>query len=221
KLARNCRVLTEDVVMSLSVLIYCRDLDKTTFRDLVDYDGKHIPEDPQPGVPRVVIPRPPRKSIQDFAIFLAVASLFFLQWKLSLLAVGMQTPGSGNTLHWQWELSPGSGNALCILFPTIHPFLSIIVFALITAVIVFQFRAVSFKVSLSSTLIVTVALLIIVVVDAVVVGVVVIITVVVVVGICRSASTVPGQMANHFAIIVPRPGQCSASYSAVAGSDCF
>nr|GEX76628.1 hypothetical protein [Tanacetum cinerariifolium] len=24
----------------------------------------------------------------------------------------------GNNLHCQWELSPGSGNALCILFPT-------------------------------------------------------------------------------------------------------
>nr|GEY46060.1 hypothetical protein [Tanacetum cinerariifolium] len=83
-----------------------------------------------------------------------------------------------------------------------------------------MFRAVSFKVSLSSALIATVALLIIVVVVAVVVGVFVIVAVVVVgvvviftvvvagvvviVGICRSASTVPGQMANPFAIITPR-----------------
>nr|GEW07724.1 hypothetical protein [Tanacetum cinerariifolium] len=66
--------------------------------------------------------------------------------------------------------------------------------------------AVSFKVSLSSALIATVALLIIVVVAVVVVGVVVIATVVIVVivGICRSASTVSGQMANSFAIIAPR-----------------
>nr|GFD20869.1 hypothetical protein [Tanacetum cinerariifolium] len=28
--------------------------------------------------------------------------------------------GSGN-LYCQWELSPDSGNALCILFPTRHP----------------------------------------------------------------------------------------------------
>nr|GFA72333.1 hypothetical protein [Tanacetum cinerariifolium] len=77
------------------------------------------------------------------------------------------------------------------------------------------FRAVSFKVSLSSALIATVALLIIVVVAVVVVGVVVI------VGIYRLASTVTGRMANPFAIIAPRPGQCSASYSAMAGSDCF
>nr|GEY03795.1 hypothetical protein [Tanacetum cinerariifolium] len=37
----------------------------------------------------------------------------------------------------------------------------------------------------------------------------------------KSASTVPGQMANPFAIIAPRPGQCFTSYSAVAGIDCF
>ncbi|GJU78267.1 putative reverse transcriptase, RNA-dependent DNA polymerase [Tanacetum coccineum] len=42
-----------------------RDLDTTTLRDLIDSDGKLIPEDPQPGVPRVGIPRPPRASMQD------------------------------------------------------------------------------------------------------------------------------------------------------------
>ncbi|GJT99360.1 hypothetical protein Tco_1109699 [Tanacetum coccineum] len=65
KLARKCRVLTEDVVRSLSAPIYCRDLDTITLRDLIDSDGKLIPEDPQPGVPRVGIPRPPRASMQD------------------------------------------------------------------------------------------------------------------------------------------------------------
>ncbi|GKG56580.1 hypothetical protein Tco_0579904, partial [Tanacetum coccineum] len=29
------------------------------------FDGKLIPEDPQPGVPRDGIPRPPRASMQD------------------------------------------------------------------------------------------------------------------------------------------------------------
>nr|GEZ44384.1 hypothetical protein [Tanacetum cinerariifolium] len=33
------------------------------------------------------------------------------------LAVGTPSTGSGN-LYCQWELSPSSGNALCILFPT-------------------------------------------------------------------------------------------------------
>nr|GEV08940.1 hypothetical protein [Tanacetum cinerariifolium] len=55
----------EDVVRSLSALIYCTDLDTTTLRDLIDSDGKIILKDPQPGVPRVGIPRPPRASMQD------------------------------------------------------------------------------------------------------------------------------------------------------------
>ncbi|GKF83144.1 hypothetical protein Tco_0244800, partial [Tanacetum coccineum] len=61
----NSRVLTDDVVRSLSASIYCRDLDTTPLRDLIDSEGKLIPEDPQPGVPRVGIPRPPRASMQD------------------------------------------------------------------------------------------------------------------------------------------------------------
>nr|GEY03352.1 hypothetical protein [Tanacetum cinerariifolium] len=65
KIGRKCRVLTEDVVRSLSALIYCRDLDTITLRDLIDFEGKLIPEDPKPGVPRVGIPRPPRASMQD------------------------------------------------------------------------------------------------------------------------------------------------------------
>nr|GEU30138.1 reverse transcriptase domain-containing protein [Tanacetum cinerariifolium] len=65
KLARKCKVLTKDVVRSLSALIYCRDLYTTTLRDLIDYNGKLILEDPPPGVPRVGIPRTPRASMQD------------------------------------------------------------------------------------------------------------------------------------------------------------
>ncbi|GJS57223.1 hypothetical protein Tco_0652007 [Tanacetum coccineum] len=65
KLARKCRVLTEDVVRSLSAPIYCTDLDTTTLRDLIDSNGKLIPEDPQPSVPREGIPRPLRASMED------------------------------------------------------------------------------------------------------------------------------------------------------------
>ncbi|GJW48711.1 hypothetical protein Tco_0080357 [Tanacetum coccineum] len=58
-------VLTKDVVRSLSAPIYCWDLDTTTLRDLIDSDGKLIPEDPQLGVPRVGIPITPGASMQD------------------------------------------------------------------------------------------------------------------------------------------------------------
>ncbi|GJV83681.1 retrotransposon ORF1 [Tanacetum coccineum] len=65
KIARKARVLTNVVLRSLSAPIYCRDLDTTTLRELIDYEGRLILEDPQPGVPRVGIPRPPRASMQD------------------------------------------------------------------------------------------------------------------------------------------------------------
>nr|GEV97522.1 hypothetical protein [Tanacetum cinerariifolium] len=63
KIARKSRVLIEDVARSLSALIYCRDLD--TIKDLIDSEGKLIPEDPQQRVPRVGILRPSRASMQD------------------------------------------------------------------------------------------------------------------------------------------------------------
>nr|GEX33967.1 hypothetical protein [Tanacetum cinerariifolium] len=83
-LSRKCRVLTEDVGRRFSALIYCRDLDTTTFRDLVDSDGKLIPEDPQPRVPRVGIPRPPRASIQDLYDKIEEMDL---KWQMAMLTI--------------------------------------------------------------------------------------------------------------------------------------
>nr|GEW49079.1 hypothetical protein [Tanacetum cinerariifolium] len=65
KTPRKLKVLTDDVIRSLSASIYCSDLDTTTLRDLIDFKGRLILEDPQQGVPRVGIPRPPRASMQD------------------------------------------------------------------------------------------------------------------------------------------------------------
>ncbi|GKD78565.1 hypothetical protein Tco_1341186 [Tanacetum coccineum] len=65
KLARKARVLSDEVIRSLSAPIYCRDLDTTTLREFIDSEGKLIHEDPQPGVQRVAIPRPLRASMQD------------------------------------------------------------------------------------------------------------------------------------------------------------
>nr|GEZ59890.1 hypothetical protein [Tanacetum cinerariifolium] len=42
-----------------------RDLDMITLKELIDSDGKLILEDPQPGIPKVDIPKPPRVSMQD------------------------------------------------------------------------------------------------------------------------------------------------------------
>nr|GEZ56292.1 hypothetical protein [Tanacetum cinerariifolium] len=57
--------LSQVVVRNLRALIYCRDRDTITLRELIDSDGKLIPEDPQSGIPRLGIPRPPRASMQD------------------------------------------------------------------------------------------------------------------------------------------------------------
>nr|GEY96497.1 hypothetical protein [Tanacetum cinerariifolium] len=65
KIARKIKVLPVDVIRSLSALIYCRDLDTTTIRELIDSEGRLIPEDPQPGVLSVGIPRHPRASMKD------------------------------------------------------------------------------------------------------------------------------------------------------------
>ncbi|GKE49728.1 hypothetical protein Tco_1480986, partial [Tanacetum coccineum] len=61
----KARLLTNVVLKSLSALIYGRDLDTTKLRDLIDSEGRLILEDPQPGVPRVGIPRPPRALMQN------------------------------------------------------------------------------------------------------------------------------------------------------------
>nr|GEY49783.1 hypothetical protein [Tanacetum cinerariifolium] len=68
KITRKSRMLTDDVLRSLSAPIYCRDLDTTTLRELIDYESRLIPEDLQLGVPRVGIPIPLRASMQDLYI---------------------------------------------------------------------------------------------------------------------------------------------------------
>nr|GEW89618.1 hypothetical protein [Tanacetum cinerariifolium] len=64
-IARKARMLSDDVLTSLSALIYCRDLDTTTLRKLIDYEGRLIHEALRPDIPRVAIPRPLRVSMQD------------------------------------------------------------------------------------------------------------------------------------------------------------
>ncbi|GKF62295.1 hypothetical protein Tco_0182349 [Tanacetum coccineum] len=65
KLARNARVLIDEVLRSLSAPIYYRDLDTTTLRELIDSEGRLIPEAPQPDVPIVDILRAHKASMQD------------------------------------------------------------------------------------------------------------------------------------------------------------
>ncbi|GKD84928.1 hypothetical protein Tco_1356082, partial [Tanacetum coccineum] len=43
KIARKSRVLTDDVIRSLSTPIYCRDLDTTSLRDLINFEDGDTP----------------------------------------------------------------------------------------------------------------------------------------------------------------------------------
>nr|GEW02215.1 reverse transcriptase domain-containing protein [Tanacetum cinerariifolium] len=60
---------------------------------------------------------PPPLEIPNFQTFFIIAVKTHGSGISILLAVGTPSTGSGN-LYCQWELSPSSGNALCILFPT-------------------------------------------------------------------------------------------------------
>ncbi|GJY87992.1 reverse transcriptase domain-containing protein [Tanacetum coccineum] len=68
KIAKKMRLLTGEVLNSFSAPTYCRALDTTTLRELIDSEGRLIPEDPALGVPRVAIPRGPRPSMQSYEL---------------------------------------------------------------------------------------------------------------------------------------------------------
>ncbi|GKB37556.1 hypothetical protein Tco_0882498 [Tanacetum coccineum] len=65
KINKRMGLLTDEVLNSLSELIYCRALDAITLRELIGPDGRLIAEDPAPEVPRVAILRGPHPSMQD------------------------------------------------------------------------------------------------------------------------------------------------------------
>ncbi|GJZ29495.1 hypothetical protein Tco_0574142 [Tanacetum coccineum] len=63
KIARKMRLLTNEVLKSLSSLTYCRALDTTTLREVIDFEGMLIVEVLAPGVPCVVVPKGLRPSM--------------------------------------------------------------------------------------------------------------------------------------------------------------
>ncbi|GJU05710.1 hypothetical protein Tco_1122140, partial [Tanacetum coccineum] len=60
KIARKSKVLTEETIRSLSTPVYCRDLDRTTLRELIDSEDRLIPEILVDDVLRVATQRAPR-----------------------------------------------------------------------------------------------------------------------------------------------------------------
>ncbi|GJS44616.1 hypothetical protein Tco_0594737 [Tanacetum coccineum] len=64
KIARKNKVLTEEIVRTLSTPVYYRDLDSTTLRELVDSKDRLIPDIPNDDVQRVSSQRAPREAIE-------------------------------------------------------------------------------------------------------------------------------------------------------------
>nr|GEU45193.1 reverse transcriptase domain-containing protein [Tanacetum cinerariifolium] len=60
RIARKSRVLTEEIVRTLSTLVYYRDLDRTTLRELTDSEDRLIPDILVDDVMRVSAQRAPR-----------------------------------------------------------------------------------------------------------------------------------------------------------------
>ncbi|GKG04177.1 hypothetical protein Tco_0314564 [Tanacetum coccineum] len=65
RMARRIGLLTDEVLNGLSALTYCRALDATTLREVIDSNERLLAEDPAPEVPRVTMPRPSRPYMQD------------------------------------------------------------------------------------------------------------------------------------------------------------
>ncbi|GJS52169.1 hypothetical protein Tco_0625531 [Tanacetum coccineum] len=65
RMARRIGLLTDEVLNGLSAPTYCRALDATTLREMIDSNGRLLAEDPAPGVPRVTMPTPSRPYMQD------------------------------------------------------------------------------------------------------------------------------------------------------------
>nr|GEY67284.1 hypothetical protein [Tanacetum cinerariifolium] len=68
KIARKSKVLTKEIVRTLSTLVYCRNLDRTTLRELIDSDDRLILDILVDDVPRVATQRASRvqrASMQD------------------------------------------------------------------------------------------------------------------------------------------------------------
>ncbi|GKE56444.1 hypothetical protein Tco_1495629 [Tanacetum coccineum] len=64
-MAKRMGLLIDEVLNGLSSLTFCRALNATTLRELIDSNGRLIDDDLALGLPRVAMPRPPRPSMQD------------------------------------------------------------------------------------------------------------------------------------------------------------
>ncbi|GJX06862.1 hypothetical protein Tco_0194794 [Tanacetum coccineum] len=65
RMAKRMGLLIDEVLNGLSSLTFCRALNATTLRELIDSNGRLIDDDLALGLPRVAMPKPLRPSMQD------------------------------------------------------------------------------------------------------------------------------------------------------------
>nr|GFA40636.1 hypothetical protein [Tanacetum cinerariifolium] len=95
KIAKRRNLLSEEVINGLNALIYCRDLDTNTLKELIESEGRLMLEAPKPGVPRVAIPRPSRASMQD--LYERMGSMEICRGQLRGCLIGSLITGTAST----------------------------------------------------------------------------------------------------------------------------
>ncbi|GJZ35078.1 hypothetical protein Tco_0580895 [Tanacetum coccineum] len=65
RIAKRLGILSDEVLNGLSAPTYCRTLDANILRELISSNGRLIPEEIAPNIPRVATPKAPRHTTSD------------------------------------------------------------------------------------------------------------------------------------------------------------
>ncbi|GKE20814.1 hypothetical protein Tco_1432326 [Tanacetum coccineum] len=91
-IARRMSLLTDEMLYGLIDPLYCRELDTTTLKELIDSNGRLIVEDPALGVPRVAMPRPSRPTMQSYNFDKYAGVFEFMVGQYGVPLRGVYTP---------------------------------------------------------------------------------------------------------------------------------
>ncbi|GKB72707.1 hypothetical protein Tco_0934119 [Tanacetum coccineum] len=91
-IARRMSLLTDEMLYGLIDPLYCRELDTTTLKELIDSNERLIVEDPALGVPRVAMPRPSRPTMQSYNFDKYAGVFEFMVGQYGVPLRGVYTP---------------------------------------------------------------------------------------------------------------------------------
>ncbi|GJZ72366.1 hypothetical protein Tco_0636217 [Tanacetum coccineum] len=92
RIAKKLGILSDEVLNGLSALTYYRQLDANTLRELIGSNGRLIPEDIAPSIPRMATPRAPRPT--TFNLFDKIGVLEHLVGHYRVTLLGAYDPPS-------------------------------------------------------------------------------------------------------------------------------